>query len=60
MSAFLVFDEFGSDGSRVVESRHVEAHGEFGVTCNATLNWPSKEHSRTSVKGERDTMVLWD
>jgi len=37
MSAFLVFDELGSDGSRAVESIHIEAHGEFGVTCNALV-----------------------
>jgi hypothetical protein len=36
MSAFLVLDELGSDRSRVVESTHIEEHGEFGVTCSAT------------------------
>lgn len=59
MSAFLVFDELGSDSSSVVESRHVDAHGEFGVTCRArTLNLPRRQHRRRSVSGERDAMML--
>lgn len=59
MSAFLVFDELGSDSSSVVESKHADAHGELGVTCRArTLNLLSKQHRRRSVNSERDAMML--
>jgi hypothetical protein len=61
MSVFLVFDELGSDGSRVVESIHIEAHGEFGVTCRAlTLILLSKQHRSRSVRAERDAMIVLD
>ena len=42
ISEFPVFDEVGSDASSAVESRHIEAHGEFGVTWSAVLNWLSR------------------
>lgn len=35
ISLFFVLDELGSERSRSGESKHTEAHGEFGVTCSA-------------------------
>jgi hypothetical protein len=39
MSEFLVFDELGSETSSSGESKHDDAHGEFGVTCKAEPTW---------------------
>lgn len=59
MSASLVFDELGSDASRVGESIHCEAQGEFGVTCNATLSRLSRQQSKIRARGKRYAMVSW-
>lgn len=56
MSAPLVLDELGSDVSSVVESIHVEAHGEFGVTCSARLNGLSRQR-RNTLREKRDAMM---
>jgi len=44
ISLFLVDDAFGSEISSPLESIHIEAQGELGVTCNAM------EYGRRSPK----------
>jgi hypothetical protein len=39
MSSLIVFEEFGSEESRSLESTQEEAQGEFGVTCRASPYW---------------------
>lgn len=38
MSSLSVLEAPGSEASPLEESRHAEAHGEFGVTCKAVLS----------------------
>lgn len=49
ISLFFVLEELGSDRSRSGESRHTEAHGEFGVTCSALASCVVSRKARRAV-----------
>jgi len=44
-----VFEEFGSEVSWFGESRHADAHGEFGDTCIEDVKFMSMNSDRTDV-----------
>jgi len=48
MSEFLVFDDAGAEMSNSGLSWQMEAHGEFGVTCNDEARCVSESRARSA------------
>jgi hypothetical protein len=47
MSEFFVVEELGSEASRSSESRHTDAHGEFGDTWSAEERCDAEKRARS-------------